>query len=208
MERSNNNEAAKRELFRQIHARYPRFFEAVIADARLLLALRQERFEFRSRLDGILQVLRLCWTADAFLALVLYRAQARLTALGVPLLPKLLHHLAMSNGQVSIGEPVVVEAGVRLLHGMIVIDGVTEIHSGVQIAPFVTIGRRGAAINGPIVESNVLIGTGAKLIGPIRVGEGASIGANAVVLSDVPPGATVVGAPARPTSASSEAVST
>jgi serine O-acetyltransferase len=208
MEGSNNNEAAKRELFRQIHERYPRFFEAVIADARLLLAFRQERFEFRSRLDGILQVLRLCWTADAFGALVLYRAQARLTAKGVPLLPRLLHHLSMASGQLSIGEPVVVEAGVRLLHGSVVIDGVAEIHSGVQIAPFVTIGRRGADIRGPIIESNVLIGTGAKVVGPIRVGSGARIGANAVVIDDVPPGVTVVGAPARPTAASSEPVST
>ena len=41
------------------------------------------------------------------------------------------------------------------------------------------------------------IGTGAKLIGPIRIGEGARIAAGAVVLDDVPPGATAVGVPAR-----------
>jgi len=46
----------------------------------------------------------------------------------------------------------------------------------------------------------VQIGTGAKVLGRVRVGAGASIAANAVVVDDVPPGATVVGAPARPTS--------
>jgi serine O-acetyltransferase len=49
----------------------------------------------------------------------------------------------------------------------------------------------------PIIEDDVTVGCGARVLGPIRVGRGATIGANAVVLHDVPPGATVVGAPAR-----------
>jgi len=48
----------------------------------------------------------------------------------------------------------------------------------------------------PTIGSHVLIGCGAKLIGPITIGDGARIGANAVVLNDVPAGATVVGIPA------------
>lgn len=44
----------------------------------------------------------------------------------------------------------------------------------------------------PTVGNNVLIGTGAKLLGPINIGDGARIGANAVVLKEVPPGATIV----------------
>jgi serine O-acetyltransferase len=47
----------------------------------------------------------------------------------------------------------------------------------------------------------VNIGTGAKVIGGVRIGDGATVGANAVVVDDVAPGATVVGAPARPTGA-------
>ncbi len=50
----------------------------------------------------------------------------------------------------------------------------------------------------PTIGSNVVIGAGAKVLGPILVGDGARIGANAVVLSDVPMGETVVGIPARP----------
>lgn len=49
----------------------------------------------------------------------------------------------------------------------------------------------------PIIGCDVLVGCGAKLIGPITVGDGARIGANAVVLGDVPAGATVVGVPAK-----------
>jgi serine O-acetyltransferase len=52
-------------------------------------------------------------------------------------------------------------------------------------------------VTGPTVRANVSIGTGAKLIGPVTVGAGARIGANAVVVDDVAPAATVVGAPAR-----------
>ena len=65
------------------------------------------------------------------------------------------------------------------------------------IAPCVTIGLRAGDYRGATIERDVSIGTGAKVIGPVRIGEGATIGANAVVVDDVPPGATVVGAPAR-----------
>lgn len=49
----------------------------------------------------------------------------------------------------------------------------------------------------PTLENNVVIGAGAKILGPILIGEGARIGSNAVVVKDVPPGATAVGIPAR-----------
>jgi serine acetyltransferase len=73
------------------------------------------------------RVLRLAWESDAFLALMLYRAKARLQSLGVPVLPRLAHRLAMAIAQVSIGDPVVVQPGVNLLHGQVVIDGLVEI---------------------------------------------------------------------------------
>lgn len=49
----------------------------------------------------------------------------------------------------------------------------------------------------PILEDNIFIGAGAKIIGPIRLGHGSRVGANAVVVHDVPAGATVVGIPAK-----------
>jgi serine O-acetyltransferase len=159
---------------------------------------RGERFEFRSALEATLQAVRLAWVSDAFLAQALYRAKARLQAVGVPVLPRLLHKLAMSSAQVSIGDPVVVAPGVYIVHGHVVLDGLAEIETGVVISPFVTIGLRAGDYRGPIVAPHVRIGTGAKLIGPVRIGERATIGANAVVVDDVAAGATVVGVPARP----------
>jgi len=189
---------ARRAFWRTLRSRHPRLREALVADARVTAQYRGERHDFTSRLDTWLQVVRLAWVSDAYLAQAAYRAKARLQAAGVPILPRIAHRVAMVTAQVSIGDPVVVHAGVYLLHGQVVIDGLVEIHPGVVIAPFVTIGLRAGEFRGATIERDVSIGTGAKLIGPVHVGAGALIGANAVVTADVPPGVTVVGAPARP----------
>jgi serine O-acetyltransferase len=188
----------QRDFWRALRARHPRLREALVADARITARYRGERHEFRSRLDAAAQIARLCWASDAFMAHALYRAKARLQALGVPLLPRLLHKLAMLTAQVSIGDPVVMHPGVYLVHGQVVADGLVEIHSGAVIAPFVTIGLRAGDVQGATLERDVNIGTGAKVIGGVRIGAGATVGANAVVVDDVAPGTTVVGAPARP----------
>ena len=189
---------ARKAFLRSLHARHPGLREALLADARITARYRGERHEFRSRLDAAAQVVRLAWTSDAFLAQALYRAKARMQARRVPLLPRVAHKLAMAFAQVSIGDPVLVRPGIYLMHGQVVADGLVEIGEGVTIGPFVTIGLRAGDVRGPTIERDVSIGAGAKLIGPVRVGAGASIGANAVVVDDVAPGATVVGAPARP----------
>jgi serine O-acetyltransferase len=184
-------------VLRGIRARHPSLRQALVADAKVTAAYRGERSHFHSRADALVQVLRLCWQSDAFLAQALYRAKARMQALGIPVLPALAHRLAIIIGQVYIGDPVVVQPGLYILHGQVVIDGITEIGTGVTIAPFVTIGLRKSDVNGPKVADGVQIGTGAKIMGSIRIGEGAQVGANAVVVDDVDAGATVVGAPAR-----------
>jgi serine O-acetyltransferase len=170
----------------------------MLADARITAKRRGERHEFRSRIDAACQAVRLMWVSDAFLAQILYRIKARLQGLGVPLLPRLAHRLAMTIAQVSIGDPVVVHPGVYILHGQVVIDGLVEIHPGTAIAPFVTVGLRPGSLVGPTIGPDVTIGTGAKVLGKLEVGAGARIGANAVVVDDVAPGVTVVGVPARP----------
>ena len=90
-------------------------------------------------------------------------------ALGVPILPRIAHRLAMATAQISIGDPVIVHAGVYMLHGQIVMDGLVEVHAGVTIGPWVTIGLR-KGVEGPTIEAKARIGTGAKLLGAIRVG--------------------------------------
>ena len=86
-------------------------------------------------------------------------------------------------------------------HGMGVVVGETaEIGENVTLYQGVTLGGTGFATGKrhPTVEDNVTIGSGAKLLGPIRIGHGAKIGANAVVVHDVPPNSTVVGNPGHP----------
>ncbi len=189
--------ADQQAMWGAIRARHPRMREALLADARVTALYRGERHEFTSRLDATIQIARLAWVSDAFLAQACYRAKARLQALRVPVAPRIAHRLAMSLAQISIGDPVVVAPGVYIIHGQLVADGLVEIAAGVVIAPFVTIGLRAGDVRGATIESGVSIGTGAKVIGPVRIGAGAQIGANAVVVADVPAGATAVGAPAR-----------
>jgi serine O-acetyltransferase len=185
-------------FWRAIRARHPHLREALVADARTTALYRGERFEFRSRLDAAVQILRLAWVSDAYLGQALYRAKARMQALGVPVLPRVAHRLAIAIAQISIGDPVVVAPGIYIIHGQFVADGLVEIGPGAVIAPFVTIGLRAGDVRGATLEPNVSIGTGAKVIGGVRIGAGAQVGANAVVVDDVPAGATVMGAPARP----------
>ena len=85
-------------------------------------------------------------------------------------------------------------------HGMGVVIGETaEIGDGVTLYQAVTLG--GVSWNKgkrhPTIGDNVVVGAGAKVLGPFTVGAGARIGSNAVVVKEVPPGATVVGIPAR-----------
>lgn len=68
---------------------------------------------------------------------------------------------------------------------------------GAIISTGVTIGGRSGFDGAPIIEQGVLVGSGAKILGRIRIGAYASIGANAVVLEDIPPYAVAVGVPAR-----------
>jgi serine O-acetyltransferase len=182
----------------KIRAKQPRFFAAVVEDARFAAHARGERDEFHGRLDAALQAVRLMCVTDAFFAQACYRAQARLDALRVPVLPYVAKRLAMMSAQVCVGRTVVIHPGILIGHGQVVIDGFAEIHSGVSIFPWVTIGLRGNQFRGPVIGEMVRIGTGAKVLGAVTVHRGAKIGANAVVITDVPAGVTMVGAPARP----------
>ena len=85
-------------------------------------------------------------------------------------------------------------------HGMgVVIRETTEIGNNVLIYQGVTLGGTGKETGKrhPTIGNNVVIGCGAKVLGPVNIGDNAKIAANAVVLTDVPPDSTAVGAPAK-----------
>ena len=91
--------------------------------------------------------------------------------------------------------------GLFIDHGMGVVIGETaEVGNNVTMYHGATLGATGnekEIKRHPTVEDDVMIGAGAKILGPIVIGKGSKIGANAVVLKDVPPYSTVVGIPGR-----------
>jgi serine O-acetyltransferase len=89
--------------------------------------------------------------------------------------------------------------GLRIPHGGrgIIIHPTVKIGKNVTIFHQVTIGVKEPIICGATIEDNVYIGTGAKIIGLVLIGKNSRIGANAVVIKDVPPNSTVVGIPGK-----------
>ncbi len=141
--------------------------------------------------------------AESWLAVLLFRLKQRLRHIGVPVAPGLCDLLSRSLFGVSIGNAVEIGPGLMMTHGNVVIDGRTRIGKHCQINPWVTVGlsnsrKLGFSADGPTIGDEVHIGTGAKILGPVRIGNFARIGANAVVVHDVPANTTVVGVPARP----------
>lgn len=90
--------------------------------------------------------------------------------------------------------------GLFIDHGMgVVIGETTEIGDNVTIYQGVTLGGTGKDVGKrhPTIGNNVMIGSGAKVLGPFKVGDNSKIAANAVVLNEVPENSTCVGVPAR-----------
>jgi serine O-acetyltransferase len=132
-------------------------------------------------------------------ALTLHRAARRLQALGVPLLPGVFTTLGVYLYRAWIHPGAQLEDGVELGYGGIgtaIAPGV-RIGRGTFLSQQVTLGERPDAPGVPCLGRDVFIGAGAQVLGPVTVGDGASIGANAVVLEDVAPGAVVAGLPAK-----------
>jgi serine O-acetyltransferase len=119
----------------------------------------------------------------------------------VPLLPRVVAALARSITGIEIHPAAQIGDGFFIDHGMGVVIGETaQIGDDVTLYQGVTLGGTGfqTGKRHPTVQDNVTIGSGAKLLGPITIGHGAKIGANTVVIHDVPSNSTVVGNPGHP----------
>ena len=101
--------------------------------------------------------------------------------------------LVFINPSIPIGK------GFMIGHCFNIIVDAERIGDNVKIMQKVTIGRSiGGNKSGiPVIGNNVFIGAGAKILGNITIGDGVKIGANSVVLKDVPPYCTAVGVPAK-----------
>ncbi len=168
-----------------------------IAEIRRDVAAAQSR-DPAARGVGSLEILA---TWPGVHALLAHRVAHALHGAGVPLLPRLIAAFARAVTGIEIHPAAKIGDGFFIDHGMGVVIGETaEIGADVTLYQGVTLGGTGFATGKrhPTVQDNVTIGSGAKLLGPITVGHGSKIGANSVVIHDVPPNSTVVGNPGRP----------
>ena len=136
----------------------------------------------------------------SFWALLAHRVAHLLHAIGLPFVPRLVSQVARLFTGIEIHPGAHIGCGLFIDHGMGVVIGETAV-VGCDVLLFhgVTLGGVDArpGRRHPLVGDSVVIGAGAKILGAITVGSGARIGAQAVVLKDVPAGATAVGIPAR-----------
>jgi serine O-acetyltransferase len=131
-------------------------------------------------------------------ALLAHRAAHALLYAGVPVLPRVIAYLTRAVTGVEIHPAAVIGREFFIDHGAGVVIGETAvIGDRVTLYQGVTLGGTGfqRGKRHPTLGNNVTVGSGAKLLGPIDIGDGAKVGANTVVVEDVPPGATVVGNP-------------
>jgi serine O-acetyltransferase len=172
-------------------------FGRVAREVREDLAAAQER-DPAARSVGRVEILL---TYGGVQALLAHRVSHALHQAGVPLLPRVLANVVKVATGVEIHPAARIGRGLFIDHGSGVVIGETaEVGDHVTMYQGVTLGGTGFARGKrhPTVGDRVMIGSGAKLLGPIEVGPRTKIGANSVVIHDVPADATVVGNPGHP----------
>lgn len=139
-------------------------------------------------------------TYAGFHALLAYRVAHRLKSHDIPILPRVISQLARWLTGVEIHPSAKIGTGFFIDHGMGVVIGETaEIGDYVTLFQGVTLGGTGKerGKRHPTLGNHVVVGAGAKILGGITIGDNVKIGANSVVLKNVPPNSTVIGVPGR-----------
>lgn len=133
-------------------------------------------------------------------ALVLYRIAHFVLKIKIPIVPRFISQCAKFITGIEIHPGARIGQGVFIDHGMGVIIGETSIvGDNVTFFQGVTLGGTGKeqGKRHPTIGNNVVIGAGAKVLGDISIGDNSYVGANAVVIKNIPPNSTVVGVPGR-----------
>jgi len=165
-------------------------FETLKSDIR---AAKERDPACRSALDVV-------FSYPGFHAVFLHRISHRLWGWRLFFVARLLSHVGRFLTGIEIHPAVRVGKGFFIDHGMgVVIGETTEIGENVTLYQGVTLG--GVSLKKekrhPTLRDNVVVGAGAKVLGPFEVGENSRIGSNSVVVKEVPPNSTVIGIPGR-----------
>lgn len=128
-----------------------------------------------------------------------YRLSHFIYKLKIPIIPKLIYYFQYLAFNCAVPAEVKIGKNTRFGYGgiAVVIHKRATIGENCVIGTSVTIGGRSKHYEVPIIGDNVKISTGAKILGPIRIGNNVIIGANSVVISDVPDNSVVAGVPGK-----------
>lgn len=144
--------------------------------------------------------LEVLFTYSGLHALIFYRITHALRSINLPLLPRWISQFGKFITGIEIHPGARIGKELFIDHGMGVVIGETAIiGDGVTLYQGVTLGGTGKekGKRHPTIGNNVVLGAGAKILGNITIGDSSYVGANAVVIKDVPPNSTVVGVPGR-----------
>ena len=163
-------------------------FENVREDTRRLKLIKSKPFPW--------YVLESLLFETGYQAVLLHRLAHWFKSRGIPVLGPAIARWNQFLTGVDIGSGAVIGPGLMIVHGQgIVVGGYARIGSGVILLQQVTIGSPDPSqreTKMPVIGNDVFIGAGARVIGPVNIGDGSFIGVNAVVTQDVPAGSRVV----------------
>ena len=166
----------------------------------MLRTLRSDFSIIKERDPAARGVWEIIFCYPGFQALSIHRISHKLWRCNFPLIPRLLSHFTRFITGIEIHPGATIGRRFFIDHGMGVVLGETsKVGDDVTLYQGVTLG--GTSLEKgkrhPTLGNGVIVGSGAQILGPIIISDAARVGANAVVLEDVPSGATVVGIPAK-----------
>ena len=178
------------------------FFLVIFVAALIAVAIvfKDEIKSTKERDPAATSTLEILLTYSGLHALILHRIAHALCGFKIPFLPRWLSQFNRWLTGIEIHPCAKIGKGLFIDHGMgVVIGETTVIKENVTLYQGVTLGGTGKerGKRHPNIGNNVVVGAGAKILGNITVGDNSYVGANAVVIKDVPPNSTVVGVPGR-----------
>jgi serine O-acetyltransferase len=168
----------------------------------ILVVFRQEIWAIMERDPAARSILEVVLLYPGLHAIVTYRVVHVMWKIRIPFLPRLISQMARFFTGIEIHPGAQIGKSLFIDHGMGVVIGETSIiGDNVTLYQGVTLGGTGKETGKrhPTLGDNIVVGTGAKILGNITIGSNSYVGANAVVLKSVPPNSTVVGVPGHVT---------